>query len=406
MSTIVALGAGGASGHVADWSRLLADQAHERGHRLVVVDRPENLVGASIADDSRHEVVAADYADLAGVRAALAGRPAPDAVIGFREFSLQTAAQLAADAGTAWNGPDQIALCRAKDRTRAALRAAGISQPSVRVFESIEPALAFLGTARLPVIVKPRDAFGSQGVRLVESPSAIAAAVAAAFQFSSAILVEDFVRGEEFSVEGILLRGEPHILDVTRKTTTAPPVFVELGHRQPSRLPAPHDAAVRDVVCRAVRAVGLTHSLFHVEVWITADGDVVCGEVHARLGGDWIHRLLMHRRPGLSLFGPVIDDVLGDPGAELAPLLEPRAAAVVAIVAPHAGRVASLRRPAAVASAQVLAEDWSVGVGDSIAGPSDSFGRAGLIVVGAESDLDLDAAVRHVRSDVRVEVDP
>lgn len=405
MSTVLALGAGGATSRVADWSALLADEAHARGHRLVVVDRPENLVGAAIAHDDRHDVVAADFADVAAVRAAVRDRPAPDAVIGFREFSLQTAATLAAEAGTAWNGPEQVATCRAKDRTRATLRAAGLPQPAVTVFEETTAAEQHLHAAALPVIVKPRDAFGSQGVRLVESPGEAESAVRAAFEFSDAILVEDFVQGQEFSVEGIFIGGVPHILDITEKETTEPPVFVELGHRQPCRLHSATQAAVRETVLRAVSAVGLTHSLFHVEVWVTDDDDVVCGEVHARLGGDWIHRLLLHRRPGLELFGSVLDDVLGAK-AHLPPLLSERAAAVVGIVAPHAGRVAAIRRADRMTSGVVIEQDWSVDVGADIAGPLDSFGRGGLVVVGTDSIADLDSAVSQVRSQAGLVVDP
>ncbi|MFT2750446.1 ATP-grasp domain-containing protein [Clavibacter sp. Sh2036] len=405
MSTILALGAGGAGGHVADWSRRLAMEAEARGHRLLVVDRAENLVGAEIVRNPRHEVVAADFADVSAVRTALVGRPTPDAVVGFREHSLITTALLAEEAGAPWNGSAQVAACRQKDTTREILRAAGLPQPRVEAFASVEEAVEHLRHAELPRIVKPRDAFGSQGVRLVRAPGEIAEAVLAAAAFSDRILVEEYVLGREVSVEGVMLGGEPRILEVTGKSVTAPPVFVELGHRQPSGLTEQEEDKVRSTAARAVTAVGLTHSLFHVEAWVTADGAVVCGEVHARLGGDWIHALIAHRRPGIELFGMVLDDVLGGPSPVSVPAPDPgRAAAVVGVVAPHAGTVTAIHRGAGLVGGTILHEDWAVRVGDRVAGPRDSFGRAGLVVVGTDDPEHLDRLVRQVRADVRIEV--
>jgi len=405
VTTILALGAAGSTGHVGDWSRRLVQEADTRGHRLIVVDRPENLLGSAVASNPRHHAVAADFAHADAVRAAVAHLGAPDAVIGFREYSLVAAARLAEEAGVPWNGLAQVVASRAKDTTRETLRSAGLPQPGVCSFGTAGAAREYLRAATLPSIVKPQDAFGSQGVRLVRDDTEIDAAISTAFDFSANILVEDYVVGAEFSVEGIILGGSPHMLDITRKQTTAPPVFVELGHFQPSGLPQEDEDAIHDTVERAVRAVGLSHSLFHVEVWVTAAHEVVCGEVHARLGGDWIHTLIAHRRPGIELFGAVLDDVLGDV-PQVPPRMPGRAAAVVGIVSPHAGTVARIHRANPLDHGVVLAEDWSVHVGDVVAGPDDSFGRAGLIVVGADDEPHLDRMVRQVRTEVRVDVAP
>jgi biotin carboxylase len=86
-------------------------------------------------------------------------------------------------------------------------------------------------------IVKPRDAFGSEGVALVTAPSGDGRGAAeCALAFSDAVIVEEFVTGDEYSAEGIVVGGEPHVLALTRKETTDPPYFVELGHVQPAGL--------------------------------------------------------------------------------------------------------------------------------------------------------------------------
>ncbi|MGL5828571.1 MAG: hypothetical protein ACRC0L_03255, partial [Angustibacter sp.] len=88
MSLVVALGAGGPRGHVADWSARLLTEAARREIRLVIVDRPENLVSVPAQHPAVHALVAADFADAAAVRAAVPELSRAQAVLGFREYSL------------------------------------------------------------------------------------------------------------------------------------------------------------------------------------------------------------------------------------------------------------------------------------------------------------------------------
>jgi biotin carboxylase len=212
----------------------------------------------------------------------------------------------------------------------------------------------------------------------VRSPGEIPSAVDQGFSFSSEILVEDYVVGSEYSVEGVFVNGTPHILASTKKTVTPPPRFVELQHEQPSDLAPETEVLLHATVVSAVSAVGLTHSLFHVEAWVTDSGEIVCGEVHGRVGGDWIHALTAYRRPGLEIFGIVLDDVLGR-AVELPPLDTSRAAtSVVVQVSP--GRVVAIGGvPRLPDGAIFLAEDWSLGVGDEVSALNDSFGRAAIV---------------------------
>jgi phosphoribosylaminoimidazole carboxylase (NCAIR synthetase) len=400
VSLIVALGAGGPKSHVADWSSRLITEAGKRGDKLVIVDRADNLASVPAAHPAIAASVEADFANVDAVRAALVpylGKT--DAVIGFREYSLLPTAILAREYGTPWNNVQAVETCRHKDQTRELLHSQGFNQPSVRRFASRADALGYLGSLRSPVIVKPRDAFGSQGVCLVRSPGEIPSAVDQGFSFSSEILVEDYVVGSEYSVEGVFVNGTPQILASTKKTVTPPPRFVELQHEQPSNLAPETESLLHTTVVSAVSAVGLTHSLFHVEAWVTDSGEIVCGEVHGRVGGDWIHALTSYRRPGLEIFGVVLDDVLGR-AVELPPLDTSRAATSVVVQA-SSGRVVAVGGvPRLPDGAILLAEDWSLGVGDEVSALNDSFGRAAILVIGAETCSVLNDAVRKVRDSV------
>ena len=68
-----------------------------------------------------------------------------------------------------------------------------------------------------PLIVKPVDRSGSRGITKLESAEGLEAALEAAFSegFSKRAVVEEFVAGEEFSVEFVSWEGEHSFLALT-----------------------------------------------------------------------------------------------------------------------------------------------------------------------------------------------
>ncbi len=87
------------------------------------------------------------------------------------------------------NPAQVMALTADKAMTRAVVAAAGVAVPAavlVRRGDALPPLTG-------PVVVKPVDADNSTGVRLVDDAGALADAVEAALELSSAALIEDFV---------------------------------------------------------------------------------------------------------------------------------------------------------------------------------------------------------------------
>lgn len=405
---VLVFGGGGPASHVADWCRRTGAQAAARGIDLVVADLAENLPG--VADvPSVVETAVCDYRDVDACRktAAEVHRRLPlDAVVGFREFSLLPTAYAAADLGLPWNPVEAVRTARTKDLCRAAVAAAGLPQPECHRVAGPQDAERLLAGRSGPWVVKPRDAFGSEGVQLHRAgrDADLAEKVRAALEFSDEALVEEYVEGAEYSAEGIVLGGVPHVLELTAKRT-APTYFVELGHLQPAPLPDGVRAAAEETVRRAVGAVGLTHSLFHVEFWVTPEQRIVCGEVHSRTGGDWIHALTEHRRPGLDLFGSVLDDVLGRP-VELPPSEAGRQAAVHVVVPPQ-GRLREVHGAReAGETAGCIAVDVVARPGQVVGPLRDSFGRGALVVAGTRDGEDAAALCERVAGQLRFTSDP
>ena len=164
-----------------------------------------------------------------------------------------------------------------------------------------------------PCISKPTDNSGSRGVMLINTPDELKESVAysASQGRRGGVILEEYMRGQEVSVEIIVLDGVPSILQVTDKLTTGAPHFVEMGHSQPSVLPKDDVAAIKELASKAVLAVGIQNGPAHVEIMLTEDGPKMV-ELGARMGGDCITTHLVPLSTGIDMIKATIQIALGE----------------------------------------------------------------------------------------------
>lgn len=138
-------------------------------------------------------------------------------------------------------------------------------------------------------IVKPVDSSGSRGIFLLEDDKYNREAFYHAKKHSTNgdILIEEYLIGDEISVESIVIEGETHIIAVTDKMTTGKPHFIELGHSIPSKFEGEVLTSIYEVTKQANKALGISIGPSHTEIIITDSGPKIV-EVGARLGGDFI----------------------------------------------------------------------------------------------------------------------
>ena len=163
-----------------------------------------------------------------------------------------------------------------------------------------------------PLVVKPTDNSGSRGVMLVNRETELEDALQYASQNgrSGSVIIEEYLRGPEVSVEIMVTGGRPHVLQVTDKLTTGAPHFVEMGHSQPSRLSEDAQDAIRDLACRAAIAVGIEDGPAHAEIILTEEGPKMV-EIGARMGGDCITTHLVPLSTGIDMVEGTIRVALG-----------------------------------------------------------------------------------------------
>jgi biotin carboxylase len=127
---------------------------------------------------------------------------------------------------------------------------------------------------------------------------------------SGVVIVEEYMKGPEVSVEIIVYENEIHIISITDKMTTGAPHFVELGHKQPSALSEKVKKDIAQVAIKAVKAIGINNSAAHVEIIVTDNGPKLV-ELGARLGGDCITSHLVPLSTGIDMVKASIDLAMG-----------------------------------------------------------------------------------------------
>ena len=188
-----------------------------------------------------------------------------------------------------------------------------VASPWFYLISSKSDLISNKGNFVYPCIMKPTDNAGSRGVVLVNSYEELLNAYNYSHNHSRSgnVIVEEYLQGDEVSVEVMVVDGVVHILAITDKLTTGAPHFVEMGHSQPSKHPIYIQDAIKELAVQAVKAVGIHTGPAHVEMMVTKSGPVMI-ELGARMGGDCITTHLVPLSTGIDMIKATIDLALGN----------------------------------------------------------------------------------------------
>lgn len=185
----------------------------------------------------------------------------------------------------------------------------GVPHAQGRLISNVEEAEGLV----FPVIVKPRDNSGSRGVKLCRSKEELEASMSEALEVSKldSVLVEEFIEGPEYSIEGLHHDGKSEVIQFTEKKTTEFPYNVELGHIQPANISEENQQKIREIVAKIGVALHFENCPSHTELKINERGIFVI-ETSPRLGGDYITSTLTPLSTGVNLEDELLKISLGE----------------------------------------------------------------------------------------------
>lgn len=174
-----------------------------------------------------------------------------------------------------------------------------------------------------PAVIKPTGASGSKGIFILhheqEARKAFAQLKIIAQpnfdpifkQYGAEFIVEEYLDGDEVSVEGFVVNHQVYLVGITDKWTTHP-YSLEYQHIFPSDKPAELQKTILSHTSFIVKKLGFNNCAFHLEAKITTKGFRFI-EVAARLGGDYITSHLVKMSSGINMYENLIQIATGNP---------------------------------------------------------------------------------------------
>ena len=274
-------------------------------------------------DPWRDEAVAIRFYDEEGSAAAILeaarGRPI-DGVLAVGDRPTLIGARVIAGLGLPGHSTAAATTSRNKLLTRECLRRAGLPAPwFLSVPVSIEPS-ELERRVTFPCVVKPLTLSGSRGVMRANDHAELVAALyrlrallqspdvrGDRTEANETALIEAFIPGQEFAVEGLMEHGALRVLAIFDKPDPLDgPFFEETIYVTPSRAADAVQQEIVDIVGRAAEAIGLHHGPIHAECRVNDRGVFVL-EVAARPIGGLCSRAL--RFNGVGRIFPMAQSV-------------------------------------------------------------------------------------------------
>ena len=260
----------------------------------------------------------------------LAARGPFEGILAVGDKPASVAAQAAEKLGLRFHPAGAARTAANKLLTRERFRDGGLRVPEFRISSTAWPA----ADLRYPCVLKPLDASASRGVIRANNPEEFHLAAERIARIRPGdILVEDYVPGREYALEGVVTNGTLQTLALFDKPDPLEgPYFEETIYVTPSRERPEIQAHIRESAQAAVTALGLTDGPVHAEMRVN-DSGVWMLEVAARPIGGLCARVLKFKDGSLErllLRHAVGEDISGFQ-------LAPGAHGVMMIPIPHAG---------------------------------------------------------------------
>jgi biotin carboxylase len=283
------------------------------GMRVVGVDANAQAVAVRHCDD--FERVSTDDAD--GIAALVERLGCRAITTSGSEVSLRATAIVAASLGLPFYAdPETVRRCQEKDAMRAAYAAAGVAVPPFAACASLDDARAFARANGWPLVVKPARGWGQRGVACVESETELVRAYEEARAHSATVVVEAWLEGREYSVNGWIEDGRLVSYCVTERITVPGkrPLGVMIAEAYASGLSREDEARVVEEARRGAAALGHLRGPCYSQVVLGARGCFLF-ETAARLGGGF-DADVTKLASGVDLYARLLGVAIGDASLE------------------------------------------------------------------------------------------
>ncbi len=298
------------------------NSAKELGCEVVVVDANPKAVSAKLADKF-YPVDLKDVPQLIKLAKTLKSENGLDAVFtAATDFSASVAA-ITEELKLPGHSLEAAINANNKIKMRECFAKYNVPSPKFQEISksNIKNAIHILkeNGIKFPITVKPADNMGARGCRLVNNENELEESLIDAVQYSgtSTAIAEEFIVGEEFSLEALVINKEIFITAVADRHIFFPPHFVEMGHTIPSSYNDEDIYELIRVFKLGIKALGLSNGAAKGDIFLRkadkAGKRKACvGEIAARLSGGYMSGWTVPYSSGLNITKEAIKIALGE----------------------------------------------------------------------------------------------
>jgi biotin carboxylase len=144
-----------------------------------------------------------------------------------------------------------------------------------------------------PCIIKPADSSAGRGVSFINSSEDFEDAIKLAVPYSrtKTVLVEEYIKGVQFSIETISVDKKHHILAITEEYISKPPRVIETQQLLPARIDKELEKKIEEFALNVLKAFNISFGACHIEIKIDDKGEIYLIEIASRVGG-WRSELI------------------------------------------------------------------------------------------------------------------
>lgn len=340
-------------------------------------------------------------------------------IIGIDDQSAVIAAQIAEALALPHNSVASVSTALNKYLMRENFKKANIRQPRYNLFSVTDDPKAIDKQIGYPCVVKPLTLSASRGVIRADNEYEFLTAlqrVVAILQmpdvtkdFSGAssqqILVEEYIPGEEFALEGLLSDGNLKVLAIFDKPDPLEgPFFEETIYVTPSHLSSSKQLKIVECVQQATNVLGLQNGPIHAELRINERGIWIL-EIAARSIGGYCSRSLQftNDKEQISLEELILRHALGMKTNTF--VRETRASGVMMIPIQRAGLLKEVKGLKSAKDIKYV-EDViiSIPIGQPIVPLPEESRYLGFIFARADHPHDVEKALREAYLSLKFDV--
>ncbi|TAK71993.1 MAG: ATP-grasp domain-containing protein [Gammaproteobacteria bacterium] len=207
---------------------------------------------------------------------------------------------------------------RNKAKMRDALLKNDVRSPNHFLLEEKKDIVKIAEQLKFPCVIKPIDQSGSVHVSKVCNLNELIYAYDALCRdewtemgkgVGKVAIVEEYIDGEEFSIEGYVDQHGANIIAITKKFLSQEPFFVEMGHIVQANINEIMRAEIESYVKKVIEALRISLGVFHCEIRVDQQGPILM-EIAGRLAGDRICNLIL-LSSGINLYQIMLQSYLG-----------------------------------------------------------------------------------------------